>query len=159
MATIRAATYEDIPALVELGAQMHTESPHYSRVSYSRAKVTALAERIIGEMRSLVGGLVCFVAEEAGEAVGMLAGGITPLWFGDDPAASDLVVFVRQDKRATMTAVRLVKAFEAWAWSKGAKYINLGTSTGVEMERTAELYRRLGYQDYAAGLVKYKGGE
>jgi len=47
-----------------------------------------------------------------------------------------------------MAGARLVKAFIAWAHDHGAKQTNLGISTGVSVEETAQLYSAIGLKQF-----------
>lgn len=141
MAKVRLATEDDIPALVQLGAAMHAESPRYNRFAFD-------AEKTQGFIRNLVVSPVGFaaVAEEAGALVGMLGGIAIEHFFGHDLTAVDVAVYVAPAHRGGSIALRLVQEFEHWAQSVGAREALLGVSTEVQPERTSKLYTRLGYR-------------
>jgi GNAT superfamily N-acetyltransferase len=67
--------------------------------------------------------------------------------------ACELAVYVTPEHRGR-TGMRLIKAFEAWAWDRGADEITLGISTEVDPERTAALYARLGYRRSGITTIK-----
>jgi GNAT superfamily N-acetyltransferase len=140
---IRPATPQDIDAIIALGARMHSESPRFSKLSYNGEKVRGLMTMAMQDQRYLV-----LVAESDGELLGGFAGFMAPHWFSDDEVASDLALFVKPDRRGGMAGVRLVKAFVAWAKPRNPKLIQLGISTGVLVEETAQLYRAIGLKQF-----------
>lgn len=142
--TIRAATLEDIPAIVELGRRMHAESPRFSKLQYAPDKVEATFTIALTDHRYFT----LVKVEEDGEIIGGFAGFMAPHWCSYDEVAQDLAVFVRPDRRGGMLAARMVKAFVYWADSRGAKLIALGISTGVMVEETARLYKSLGLKQF-----------
>ena len=148
MTSVRVATLDDIPALVEMGAAMRAESPRYRSQSFDPAKVTQIAHQLIPTKG--VG-----VAERDGKIIGMMAGVVVPTWFGHDLMATDLVLYVKPEHRkTTRAALLLIRAFEAWAEERGAVDIMPGVSTMVEVEGTVGLYEKLGYERYGAAMIK-----
>lgn len=136
---IRRGGMDDIPALIKLGAKMHKESPKFKGSDYSEEKCAQLGAQLVEQ-----GGI--FLAEVDEEPIGMLLGMVVPHFFGNDLISTDLVVFVEPAHRGGTLVVRLIKKYETWAISMGAKHINFGISTEIEAERTAKLYERLGYK-------------
>jgi GNAT superfamily N-acetyltransferase len=138
---IRPATEEDIPTIVDLGRQMHDESPSYRDISYD-------PERVARAMRQLINGTgVVFLYESGGEIRGGLAGVIGEFWFSSERMASDLALFLHPDHRHGLIAVKLTLAFQSWAKQLGARRVQMGITTGVHTEDTGKLYRSLGMSD------------
>lgn len=138
---VRSATADDLPALIALGAAMHAESA-YAGFDYSSKKLYEMGLHYLAHPDT------CFIAvcaDDCGTIYGMHAGYICEYYFGRDLIASDLLLFVDPTKRGGMAAALLVRAFEEWAFAKGAKEVCPGSSTMVAPERTAKLYERLGY--------------
>lgn len=144
---IREARHEDVETLLALAREMHAESPRYSVLAFSDDKVRGLFRRLIDSPDGLL-----LVADHGERIVGGLAAAILPHWFSDDLFASDLGVFLLPGCRGGMTAVRLVKAYIEWAKFRGALTIQLGISTGVQVDETAALYRRLGLKEFSIGF-------
>lgn len=143
---VRYATEADIPALIELGRAMHAESPRFAVHQYSPAKTAATIQFLIAHG-------VVLVAEKAGEPVGMMGGMVAPQPFLDSMQGVELAVYVAPAHRGR-TGMRLIRAFEAWAFDRGADEITLGISTEVDIERTAALYERLGYRRSGITTIK-----
>lgn len=151
---IRVATLADLSRLLELGELLHNESPRWSRLSFSRTRAGQALRDLIDNPAS---GAV-FVAEHDGVIVGGIAGMVAQHWSSDDLVAQEVSFFMAPAARGNMMAARLVCALRAWAELRGAKWLQAGTSTGLEPERTAQLYERLGFTRCAIGLEVVYGG-
>lgn len=137
---IERASVEDVPELVRLSSLMHAESS-YSKFNFDLNKIS-------NNFYFWVSSPEYFVAvakDDCGSIVGGYCGYVTEYFFGKDLIACDLGLFVEPSRRGGMTAVKLIKAFEDWAQSKGAKEVCPGTTTMVAPERTSRLYEHLGY--------------
>lgn len=146
---IRRATQDDLPRLLELAAAMHAES-RFRIYRFVPEKVSVLLEQAIGgQLPSVV-----LVAERDGAVVGGIVGLCTEQWFSDQLVAQDLAIFMEPRHRGGMAAARLIGAFVEWATEQGAVTTELGINTGVEVERTALLYGRLGLRLTAHLYVK-----
>jgi GNAT superfamily N-acetyltransferase len=144
---IRVATLDDLPRILELGELLHKESPRWSRLSFNRAKAAHFIAHLVLEPEGAV-----FLAEQDGLVVGGIAGMATQHWSSDDVVAQEVSLFMAPEARGSMVAVRLICALQAWAGMRGAKWLQAGTSTGLDPERTAGLYERLGFSRCAIGL-------
>lgn len=144
---IRAATHTDVPDLIELGAMMHAESPRFRRLMFRPDKLEAMA-------RPLMDNGIVLLAEDRGRVVGMAIGAVIEQFFTDAKLAVDLAVYVVPSHRGGPWFVKLIKAFEAKAVELGAAEITLGISTGLQTERTARLYEKMGYRRSSVGMVK-----
>lgn len=136
---IRPANPMDMPKLLELGERMHAESPRYSRMKFSHARAYATLSRLMDSDDGFL-----WVAEIDDEVVGGMAGAIFPHWASDDRVASDLALFMREEYRGGMSIPRLVGEFKRWAWKRDVYIVQVGVTTGVQTEKTAQLYERLG---------------
>ncbi|WP_407059338.1 hypothetical protein ACJBUE_22400 (plasmid) [Ralstonia syzygii subsp. celebesensis] len=65
--SIRVAVIQDVPRIIELGEQMHAESPRWSRIPFNRARA---AESMTNVILSVDG--VVFLAENDGVVIGEL---------------------------------------------------------------------------------------
>lgn len=136
---IRAATLDDLPTLINLGEQMHAESPRFRRIRFSRVR---LGHTLAGLIRSPMG--FVWVAESSGEVTGGLAALASPHWCSDDVVAMDLGLFMAPAHRGGAAAARLVKRYHRWAREAGATLIQQGVTTGVHTDQTVQLLERLG---------------
>lgn len=145
--TIRPATYDDLDILLDLSAAMHKESPRFSRIEFSMAKMLSLFITLIDSESGLV-----LVADRDGAVVGAVAAMVCAHWMSDDIIANEYGVFILPQHRGGMTAARLVRSYIEWGKAKGAKMIQLGISTDVLAEETAALYQALGLKQFSIGF-------
>ncbi len=136
---IRAATHNDLGALLLLSEQMHTESG-YRRYPFAIEKMAALFSGLINGQGCL------FVADDDGTLVGMMAGYCEESWFTTARVAGEYGVYVVPESRGGGHAVGLIAMFRDWALEQGADLIQMGITTGITTERTAALYERLGFR-------------
>ncbi len=148
--SIRVATFEDLPRVLDLGELLHKESPRWSRIAFNRSK----AETVLAALIDSPDGVI-FVAVEGGVIIGGIAGLVEAHWSSDDRLASEISFFMAPDARGRLAPARLICALDAWARMRGAVWIQGGTSTGLAPERTAGLYEALGWQRCAIGLEKH----
>ncbi|WKB53021.1 GNAT family N-acetyltransferase [Eleftheria terrae] len=136
---IRQATPEDLPRLVELGRLMVEESPEFRVMPYRPEKVQAMLSTLIESPRGFV-----VVGERQGTVVGGMVAAASEQWFSDALCAFDLCMFVDPAHRGTLLPAQLLMAYRSWAKRLGVARATAGISTGVHVEQTEQLYRRMG---------------
>lgn len=139
---IRPAVEEDIPIVFALAKKMYEESAYGTFCSFNDKKSLALIQTALKNPDNYF----LHVAEKDGAIIGMYGGSITDYYFSNDLMAVDLILYVDPNKRGGLAAVKLIQAFEDWAFSKGVKEICPASSTQIAPERTAQLYHLLGYE-------------
>lgn len=145
---IRHAEKTDLDDLVELGRRMHAES-NYTPLVYSEFVYRRNLELLLGSERGCV-----LVAELQGELIGVYVGVVGDAFFSTDRIAQDLLLYVEPEHRGGMTAMRLIKAFENWAWQQGAAQIRPGISVGGDYTTAARLYEAAGFDVCGYTFVK-----
>lgn len=145
--TIRPAKETDLPRILDLGEALHEESPRWRQLSFSHSRAEAFLRMCLTDPRGVI-----FVAERDGVVVGGIAGWAEQHWSSEDIVAQEISFFMAPEARGGLAATRLICALRAWAEIRGAKFLQAGTSTGLEPERTAGLYERLGFSRCAIGL-------
>lgn len=130
----------DLPAIVELAAQVHEES-QWARFPLDRSRTRTLLSSLMespdgvvliaieGGGRRVVASVACLVSDHPYMAVRIA------IEFG--------VLCKSEDSGAAIA--RLVRAYEDWAKKRGAVVAQIGITNGVEQERTAQLYSHLGF--------------
>ena len=140
---IRLATKADLPELARLGRLMHDQST-YAGLDYDEQAVASTLAELIDKSQ-----FVSVNEAKNGTLTAVMVGMVTKSWFGQDSIATELALFT--ENKGGMAAVRLVKAFVAWARMAGAKQIRPAVSTGDE--RAVLFYERLGFQKTGATFV------
>ena len=144
----RQPTYKDIDLLIDLGARLHAESA-YAFLPYNEEKVRQLIFSYIEDDETQFG----LIAETGDVIIGMIGGYLVEYYFCDEKIACDIVLFVDQQYRGGMAAIRLIRGFQKWAKAHGARELCLGITTNVQTELTGKLYQRLGF-NRAGSLYK-----
>lgn len=150
---IRAATIDDVSRLLELGQMLHAESPRWRRLSFDVAKVEAQLLDLI----TSPDGFAWVACDAGGRVIGGLLAQVGEHWSSRDLVAQELSFFVEPSARGALCAARLIAVADAWAEGKGAKWLQVGTSTAIDPERTAQLYERLGFDRFGIGLERVYG--
>lgn len=146
--SIRPATFSDIPKMTALLQDGYERSKYVDRgrVDAQEAKQLLLGAVQRMEVRG-VGGACVYVAEKDGELTGLIVGMTERVYhIGDRLRATDLFFYTKEDA-PKVTALALMKAFEAWATSnRKVIEIVLGVTDIVgDPERLARVYEKRGY--------------
>lgn len=139
---IRDFTIDDVPTMIELGRKMQAES-NYDGLSFDPDVLMEMGYEWEADRASRFAKIA---EDENGKIYAMYVGFISRYYFGQDLVANDLLLFCDPDRRGGLAAAKLIKAFEEWAFANGAKEVRPASSTGVQIERTKQLYEALGYE-------------
>lgn len=149
--TIRFATLEDIPALVEGGCRMHA----LTRFRDQPYNATRTAQAFASLITQGKGKYAFLVAESSDRrVVGALIGVMEQQIFSDVHTASVMHFDVLPEARMGGHGVRLLKAFEQWAKNRRAFEICFGVNSETDVERLGRFARRMGYQCVGENFVK-----
>lgn len=135
-------TYTDIPEVINLGLQLHKESVH-SKWEYDEAFTMDLVGKVLLDVEHET--FHSDLAKEDGKIIGMLFGLQYSPAFVKAKVAADIMLYVIPEKRNGTLALKLIRTFEKWARYHKLSGIQLGTTTGINSERTSKFYNRLGY--------------
>lgn len=144
---IRTAAPHDIEALMGLGRQMHAEGA-FNVHAMDEQKVRQAMLHCIDKQ---------FASVSAGPdgLDGMLLGQASELWYSRAKCASDVLFYVRPDRRGSITAVRLVQAFVEWAHWTGAAEVQIAQSSGVRVEELHRLMTGMSF-GHVGGVYKWR---
>jgi hypothetical protein len=138
------ADYKDI---VELGRDIHKESC-YHILDYDTDKFLSFLMGIQQNKSMLA--MVAFSEEKL---VGIIIATCYQPYFSNDTVSSDVLTYVAAEHRGSLAFFKLVACYIAWAKSNNARMIFLQTSTGINFDKTAKLYRRLGARQIGNNFV------
>jgi len=136
---IRDCTEGDFPDLLRMGLMMREESatrfPYIEpeRVADSLMETVDQPDRLFAAFY------------EDPEPVGFITAVCGGWAFSSEKRAACDLFYIEPERRSFAAALALARAFDTWAQRVGAKTSIMGTTTGVEPEATALLFRRLGY--------------
>lgn len=146
---IRHPNPGDTETILRLARAMHAES-WYRDLDFDEGAVLRLLDAC-----QTNDDLVAFLAvDPAHGVVGFFCGAVTQHFFGRDRYACDLALYVAPEFRNGFAARRMIAAYEAWCRIKRVSEIHIGVSTGMNEERIARFYQKLGYGSPVIGLRK-----
>lgn len=146
---IRTFEKSDVPEVVSLIEQLHKESS-FSQISFDQDHCTVNVEQWIAQDIYWAQGAF----DTNKKLFAVYAGYIAQYYFSKEIGAYDLLMYVEPQRRGGYTIVKLVKNFESWAKSMGAKEIRPGTSTGINNEMSKKFYEALGFKNIGYNFMK-----
>lgn len=135
----------DIPEIIHQLLHLRDESPTY-------AEVIPDIDYVSGSLRTLIQSDAFIGVIEDG--IGCMFGMLTRQWYSYELNAHELILYVLPEHRGARTAMRLIAGLEDAAKRGGARYLQVGVTTGMQEDRTIKLYERLGYEKFGGGLRK-----
>lgn len=140
---VRQVRLEEVSYLVSMGKRMHAESL-FKDMEYDENKVYRMAHAAAEGF----GFFNVIVHMETEVPVGMLLAYVTMSFFGRDLVGNDLVLVVEPEHRGRCghELKQLIGNYHIWAKHMGAKRVYLGSSTGIDPERTAKLFESCGFK-------------
>ena len=133
---------ERLRDILQLGIAMQQEGD-YAAVPFD---IEQAAKSILAMVINNPNGFGLLAYTDAGEAVGMIAGSISPYFFSQGALASDFVWYVKPEYRGSRTAIKLLKAFRSWAEENSASELYMGVTTNVSAGRTGDMLQRMGFE-------------
>ena len=132
---IRNAQVGDLPGIMRAGKRLQAMTP-YKDLTPDVATVGGSLGHCINNAYGFA-----MVAVTKGEITGFMLGAAMPLWFCRKRSASDIVTYAENPG----DGYKMIRAFVSWAWSiPGVVEITLAQSSGIDIERSAVLYERIG---------------
>lgn len=132
---IRSATIGDLPGILGLMRKLQPKTP-YGDIPIDVQSVA----QVLGQCVSSAFGFAV-VAQHNGEITGFMLGAAQPIWFSKKRQATDFMV--HSDRAGD--GYFMIKRFMKWAWSvPQVVEITLAQSSGIDIDRTTELYERAG---------------
>lgn len=143
---IRPMSLYDVVPVCEMLVDLRDESPEYSYGEEDWDYVPAQLKNMICDP--------LFIGFIDDDYRGFMIGGCQQHWFSRRIDAYEQLLFVGQEYRGGLLAPRLVRRFERRARELGAIHVYAGASTGMNEERTIQLYERMGYTRLTAPVRK-----
>lgn len=146
--TIREATATDVEELVRMMGRFHAESIYHAHFPFNADFLRVFIPTV------LAGGAgTAFVADAGTALVGMLAVATCPHLMSGQTVAMELCWWMEPEVRGGRAALRLIRAAEAWAATRGAFALQLAAPD----DRVGAFYERLGYERLEAHYQRRVG--
>jgi hypothetical protein len=139
MATYRRAVPEDLPGIMALASEMHSETS-FRVFSFDAGKAASEVLSCILNPDMLV-----VVAEDRGKILGIIAAYLQKPYFSEDLAVYDHIWYVGEEGRGSLVGPRLLKLVAEWARLCRAKAVFVTLGSDVSQDRVGKLVERLGY--------------
>lgn len=134
---IRTGKFKDINGMIRVCHLAHEESVSM-HVPIDEAELRKTLQVIVNSREHC-----CFVTEIDGQIEGLMLGVSNPLWYSRKKQAADLFLYTTEKGRGT--GHLLMRRYISWAKRQpGVKEIMIGINSGIDYERTIELYKRMG---------------
>lgn len=146
---IREACLLDLPRIGQLGKEYIDEVGFDTRFPLDLDYANLLFAMYINRRDSLV-----LVAVHKKRVVGFFMGAVATFPWSQAPIGMDNLLYIQPEYRGLAHGVRLIKRYEAWAREVGCKEAQLSTASGIEVERTCDLFERLGYTQTGIQFMK-----
>ncbi len=132
LTTVRAATADDIPCLVEMGRRFRSQSSYANFLADNPEKMAALGRQLLAQDGLLL-------MEREGQVTGMIGFIIHSHFISGETVAGEVFWFVDAEHRGD--GLKLLNEVKRRARKAGAKYLHMIAPN----ERVAKLYKALGY--------------
>lgn len=143
--SVRYAGHADIPAIRDLFTRLHGSSIYKDIPICDVSSVRAL-RRAVQDARMYLG---CY--ERGGKISAALMGSCDEYWWSRATYATDLVFYSEN----AGDGIRVAKHFVAWARQRGAVEVTLGVSSGLAVDRTDDLYQRIGLNKIGGMYMRF----
>lgn len=143
---LRAASVEDIPYIINILKGIKDESPRYKDMASDVVHVHDQLQFLIQYEYGIM------LVDD--EYRGVMLGCVSSPWFSPRLEGCEYMLAVAKEHRGGMLAARLIKAFVNQCGILGATRVHAGSTVGINDPLVRALYRRLGFKDFGAGLVK-----
>lgn len=144
---VRPLEPRDYPSLLRILRDITADS-RYAEFGYDEAGVSLMLDTLHAQ------GYAAILVDENDVAVGGIGGFVYPMYFNGKLQANDVAFFIEPVHRTFHNAVALIRAWTAWATSKGAIYVEVHVTSGVADERIGKLLKRLGYGNAGLAFAK-----
>ncbi|OOG51605.1 hypothetical protein [Polaromonas sp. C04] len=141
MSEVRFAQPGDIPALIELGRQMHVQS-RYAWMVFSASRVWTYLENAIPNKQYCV---IVATQDAASDAplCGLLLATAHQYSFANDFMAQIDYLYVLPTKRGTPAAMKMMAGFKRWAGNREVGEISMANRFGANEAYTGKLFGKL----------------
>ena len=140
MTTYKIPTAEDLPEILRLAREMHSETS-FRDLSFDEAKASKEILFCLMDPQNFV----C-VAEKDGHLVGLIGVYLSSPFFSNDRVVYDHIWFVSKEVRGSMVGPRLRRIVSQWATYQDAKAIFLTLGSDIGSERTGKMAELHGYR-------------
>jgi len=147
---IRFMEEEDVGNCVDLGEQFH-KSSYWKWLPYEKEKTFDYVMRGLGDKRKLM-----LVAEDtpSKKIFGFFTAKVEPFYFCDEMCSIEEILFVSPENRGGSTAIKFMKAWEAWSMDVGASLMYFSPTSHGQGDKWDGFMKRLGHHKIGSSYRK-----
>lgn len=140
MYKVREATVLDTLSLAKLGIRYSKEARNHDHYPVDVEEMINNGVASTLNENSCI--LVCFRDDQP---IGLLWGHCHKLPWSKNKLAMDTILYVVPEYRKTKAGYLLMKEWEVWGKSKGAKEVQISIASGIHEEESIQFFIRMGY--------------
>lgn len=145
---IEAATLDDLPVLMRIGADFYKYNPMRETCELDRDSLAATLEELIAKH-------IVLILSVGGKKAGAAGAFIAPLyWNFSQLQALEFFLWIDPIYRGNGTGAALHNALEEEAKERGVKYFHMGALEDSNPEKTGQLYEKAGYHKIESMYMK-----
>lgn len=139
---VRQTRPEEIPHLIEMGRKLHGSSL-FKDMDYDVDHTFSICNAALNYPDKFFFNVIA--VDDV--PVGMLLAAMNVTFFGKDVVANDLLLFIEEEHRHMCGEAlqEITRRYKHWATHYNARRIYLATTTGIEPERTREVFEKCGF--------------
>jgi GNAT superfamily N-acetyltransferase len=145
---IRPAEPSDAYQVIQLARKFHRES-YFNFIPVCDEKIIDLLAASSNPARRVF----VRVSDDCADINGLMMGFVSTYWFSNQLGAFDYCFYVAPEKRGSMIAHRLWRAFRDWASEQGAVDLTHGVSSGISIDSSHRFFTGVG-MEHVGGLYK-----
>jgi N-acetylglutamate synthase-like GNAT family acetyltransferase len=143
--TLRLATYDDIPQIVEMLKAFQIEAGCYSEIEPCDTSLTSSVKTMIDGAESDI-----VVYQMDGIVAGMTSIVAYPSWFNfAQKTGQEMFWYIRPEYRSKFgIAAKMFRWLEEWAKEHKLRTLSVASTASLNVDRLAEFYKKRGYQPW-----------
>lgn len=144
---IKQLTPEELPFCFDAASSFFAESKLPGELIFDHwvSQWTAFITQDLGSI------FACYVK---GKIAGILGGFCVRCSMTADMEGIEAFWYIMPENRGGMGGIKILKAYEAWCKSKGAKRMKMACLTDVNCQAMKDLYERMGYSEIQTSFKK-----
>jgi GNAT superfamily N-acetyltransferase len=151
MYSLKLATHEDIPKLLEAAEKAFSESPYKDKLTYSSQRSENMIRMLLdaGTQHAMI-----LMAVEDDGVKGVIAGMVTFTVAGLEEIVTEFLWWVDKEYRGTKLSITLINGLEFWAKRLGVNHVVLGSMENEHSGTVDKYYKRKGYKKAETTYIK-----
>tara|TARA_R100001079_G_C4451142_1_gene153789 strand:- start:5277 stop:5723 length:447 start_codon:yes stop_codon:yes gene_type:complete len=140
---IRYIQEKDVDAVLNLGKELHEESPIFNTYKWDEERTRQFIYSIIFDENQC--GVLAF--NKKLDIVGMIFGYVDQHYFSKDISLQEHFIYVKKESRGGKTVFKMINEWVKWGIEKGAKDVWVYCNTGIDYDKANNFFRGIGFKE------------